>query len=77
MTRATSVIDQSEVKCKMSQNEKKGTRREAYSAQKVVRRSPPCRTGDDGLGIARGLNISALHHQDKPPRSTNTPAARD
>ena len=32
----------------MSQNEKKGTRREAYLAQKVVRRSPPCRTGDDG-----------------------------
>ena len=35
----------------MSQKEKKGTRREAYSPQKVVRRSPPCRTGDDGLGV--------------------------
>ena len=35
----------------MSQNEKKGTRREAYSAQKVVRRSPPSRTGDDGLEL--------------------------
>ena len=33
----------------MSRNEKKGTRRKAYSAQKVVRRWPPCPTGDDGL----------------------------
>ena len=39
----------SEVKCKMSQNKKKVTRRAAYSAQKVVRHSPPCWTGDDGL----------------------------
>ena len=40
----------------MSQNEKKGTRREAYSAQKVVRRSPPCWTGDNGLGISDAVN---------------------
>ena len=33
----------------MSQNEKKGTRRKAYSSKKVVRRSPSCRTGNDGL----------------------------
>ena len=35
----------------MSQNEKKRTRRNAYSSKKVVRRSPSCRTGDDGLVI--------------------------
>ena len=35
---------------KMSQNEKKETRRKANSSKKVVRRSPSCRTGDDGLG---------------------------
>ena len=39
------------VKSKMSRNEKKGTRRKAYLAKKVVRRSPSCRTGDDGLDI--------------------------
>ena len=33
----------------MSQNEKKGTRRKAYSSKEVVRRSPSCRIGDDGL----------------------------
>ena len=53
MTRPTSVIDNcirlNKIRGKMSQNEKKGTRREAYSAQTVVRRSPPCRTGNEGL----------------------------
>ena len=29
------------------------------------------------MWLARGLNISAFHHQNKPPRATNTPAARD
>ena len=33
----------------MSQNEEKGTRLKAFSSKKVVRRSPSCRTGDDGL----------------------------
>ena len=35
----------------MSQNEKKETRRKVYSSKKVVRRSPSCRTGDDGLAV--------------------------
>ena len=35
----------------MNKNEKKGTQREAHTAQKVVRRLPPCRTGDDGLEL--------------------------
>ena len=54
MKRATSVIDNCirlnkiRVKSKMSRNEK-GTRPKAYSAKKMVRRSPLCRTGDDGL----------------------------
>ena len=51
----------SEVKCKMSRNEKKGTRRKAYAAQKVVRRSPPCRTGDDGLGQCINKSNKIVH----------------
>ena len=44
------------VQRKMSQNEKKGTRRKAYSSKKVVRRSPSCRTGDDGLAIHKTIS---------------------
>ena len=41
----------------MNQNEKKGTRRKAYSSKKVVRRSPSCRTGDDGLELKTCLTL--------------------
>ena len=42
----------SEVSTKKNEPKReKGTRRKAYSSKKVVRRSPSCRTGDDGLVI--------------------------
>ena len=44
----------------MSQNEKKGTLRKSYSSKKVVRRSPSCRTGDDGLDYS--MLIAYLIH---------------
>ena len=51
----------------MSQNEKKGTRRKAYSSKKVVRRSPSCRTGDDGLeySVIKGLHFMWVFSQVK------------
>ena len=70
MTRATSVIASincgrlNKIRSKMSRNEKKGTRGKTYSAQKVVRRSPPCRTGDDGLGTTNNIIILGDMNED-------------
>ena len=49
---------------KMSQNEKEGTRRKSYSSKKVARRSPSCRTGDDGL-VCRYETKSPSHDHPK------------
>ena len=46
----------SEIKWKNEPKREKGTRRKAYLDQKVVRRSLPCRTGDDGLGRGMGIH---------------------
>ena len=46
----------------MSPNEKKGTQRKANSSKKVVRRSPSCRTGDDGIDLyMNNVNSTAVH----------------
>ena len=59
MTRATSVIDDCinklKIRGKSKENEPKREKRgtaESILVQKVVRRSPSCRTGDDGLLLA-------------------------